>query len=181
MLGAVWAQSLDGCIGDGATMPWHVPEDLKHFKEVTLGAPVIMGRRTWESLNPRFRPLPGRDNLILSRGMPGPWWQGATVISSLAALDDVALADAWIIGGGQVYAATIGMVDRIEVTLMGANVVDAYGDKAVYAPVIPEDFSVVFETDWLVSEKGHLELPGMPPSELPLKYKFLTYERKDAA
>lgn len=58
MLGAIWAQSLDGIIGDGAQMPWHVPEDLKHFKEVTMGAPVIMGRKTWESLNPKFRPCP---------------------------------------------------------------------------------------------------------------------------
>ena len=49
-LGAIWAQSLDGIIGDGEQMPWHVPEDLAHFKEVTLGSPVIMGRRTWESL-----------------------------------------------------------------------------------------------------------------------------------
>ena len=48
-LGAVWAQSLDGIIGDGEQMPWHVPEDLAHFKEITLGSPVIMGRNTWES------------------------------------------------------------------------------------------------------------------------------------
>ena len=53
MLGAIWAQSLDGIIGDGEQMPWHVPEDLKHFKDVTMGAPVIMGRKTWESLNPK--------------------------------------------------------------------------------------------------------------------------------
>lgn len=52
MLGAIWGQSLDGIIGDGEQMPWHVPEDLKHFKDVTMGAPVIMGRKTWESLNP---------------------------------------------------------------------------------------------------------------------------------
>lgn len=204
MWGAIWAQSLDGLIGDGAAMPWHVPEDLAHFKEVTMGAPVIMGRRTWDSLHPKFRPLPGRDNYILSRSKPGPWSAGGTVIHSL---DDAPFASpfspsarrgasstshadvvalnaanrAWIIGGGQVYAATIDMVDRIEVTMMGANIGDVYGDAAVYAPTIPADFSIVGETDWLVSANGHLTLPGMPPSEIPLKYKFISYERKAAA
>ena len=50
MLGAIWAQSLDGVIGDGAGMPWHIPEDLTHFREITTGHPVLMGRRTWLSL-----------------------------------------------------------------------------------------------------------------------------------
>ena len=207
MLGAIWAQSLDGLIGDGTTMPWYVPEDLQHFKDVTMGAPVIMGRRTWDSLNPKFRPLPGRDNYILSRQAPGPWSAGGTVIRSLADAPFVSPQSpsarpthavphnttpnnvvsmgsaplAWIIGGGQVYAATIDVVDRIEVTMMGANIGDVYGDSAVYAPTIPRDFSIVAESEWLVSAKGHLALPGMPPSEIPLKYKFISYERKAAA
>ena len=55
-----------GVIGRDGGMPWHVPEDLAHFKDVTLGAPVIMGRKTWESLPPRFRPLPGRANIVVT-------------------------------------------------------------------------------------------------------------------
>ena len=86
MLGAIWAQSLDGVIGDGVAMPWHVPEDLKHFKEVTIGSPVVMGRRTWESLNPKFRPLPGRDNYVLSRKAPGAWSAGAQVTANISQL-----------------------------------------------------------------------------------------------
>ena len=172
MWGAIWAQSLDGCIGNGVTMPWHVPEDLAHFKEVTLGAPVVMGRKTWQSLNPTFRPLPGRDNYILSRQLPGQWSAGAEVLRDL----QHAPHEAWILGGGQVYAATLGQVERVEITLMDANVEDA-----VFAPEIPAQFSLTAETGWLTSEKGHLELPGIPPSELPLKYKFLTYERKISA
>ena len=69
MLRAIWAQNLMGLIGDGKSMPWHVPEDLQHFKKLTLGSPIIMGRRTWESLP--VRPLPGRKNLVLSRRTPG--------------------------------------------------------------------------------------------------------------
>ena len=64
MLGAIWAQSVDGIIGDGEDMPWHLPEDLKHFKDTTSGHPIIMGRRTWESLP--FKPLPNRKNIVLS-------------------------------------------------------------------------------------------------------------------
>ena len=65
--GLIWAESHGGVIGRDGGMPWHVPEDLAHFKEVTLGAPVIMGRKTWESLPPRFRPLPGRANIVVTR------------------------------------------------------------------------------------------------------------------
>ena len=127
MLGAIWAQSLDGVIGDGVVMPWHVPEDLKHFKEVTMGAPVIMGRKTWESLNPKFRPLPGRENIVLSSREPGEWSAGATVVDNLDAALDAAPGDAWIIGGGQLYHSALERVDTIELTLMGVQVGDAYG------------------------------------------------------
>ena len=176
MLGAIWAQSLDGIIGDGEQMPWHVPEDLKHFKDVTMGEPVIMGRKTWESLNPKFRPLPGRENYVLSSRTPGQWSAGAQVITAMPPL-----SDAWVIGGGQIYSATLDQVDRIEVTLMGVNIGDTYGDKSIYAPEIPEEFGLAHSTDWLTSDKGHLELPEQSASDLPMKYRFLTYDRKDAA
>lgn len=181
MLGAIWAQSLDGIIGDGAVMPWHVPEDLKHFKEVTMGAPVIMGRKTWESLNPKFRPLPGRENIVLSRRAPGEWSAGATVVDNLDAALDATLDDAWIIGGGQLYNSALDRVDRIEVTLMGVQVGDAYGADAVLAPAVPDAFSLSADSDWITSASGHLTIPGQPPSELPMKYRFLTYDRKATA
>lgn len=180
MLGAIWAQSLDGVIGDGVAMPWHVPEDVKHFKEVTIGSPVVMGRRTWESLNPKFRPLPGRDNYVLSRKAPGAWSAGAQVTANISQLTHT-LDDAWFIGGGQIYSSTIDDVDIIEITLMGVNIGNIYGDAAVYAPEVPDSFGLSASTDWLTSEKGHLAIPGQPLSELPMKYRFLTYERKDAA
>ncbi len=70
-LGLIWAEADGGVIGAAGGMPWHVPEDLAHFKDVTAGAPVVMGRKTWESLPERFRPLPGRRNIVVTRN--GDW------------------------------------------------------------------------------------------------------------
>ncbi|MEX3506325.1 dihydrofolate reductase [Corynebacterium sp. LK2590] len=178
-LGAIWAQSLDGIIGDGTDMPWHVPEDLAHFKQTTLGSPVIMGRKTWESLNPKFRPLPDRENFIISSRTPGEWSAGGEVLAGIDKLPE--LDSAWVMGGGQLYAATIDDVDVIEITLMGVNIGSIYGDEAVFAPAVPAHFGLSRDSDWLTSDKGRLTIPGTPPSDLPMKYRFLTYERKDAA
>lgn len=71
-LGAIWAQTTDGIIGRNGTMPWHVPEDLNHFKEITAGKPVIMGRRTWESLPEHYKPLSGRVNIVITRSVSAP-------------------------------------------------------------------------------------------------------------
>lgn len=178
LLGAIWAQSLDGIIGDGSGMPWHVPEDLAHFREVTSGHPVIMGRRTWRSLPEKFRPLPGRENFILCTREAGEWSSGGRVVNDLPELLHV--PEVWIMGGGQVYAATIDEVDVLEVTLIGVHLGDVLGDLAVYAPEIPPEFGLVSDTDWLISEKGRLVLDDAP-SDLPLRYRFLRYERKEAA
>ena len=72
-------------------------------------------------------------------------------------------------------------MDTIELTLMGVQVGDAYGTDAVLAPSVPEAFSLSADSDWLTSQSGHLTIPGQPPSELPMKYRFLTYDRKAAA
>ncbi len=126
----IWAESRDGVIGSGGGMPWHVSEDLAHFKELTWGAPVIMGRRTWESLDPRFRPLPGRRNLVLTAA--SDWSQpGAERAASLAdAVDSMQDAGTvWVIGGGRVFAEAIGRADRLEVTELDVAV-----DGDVMAP-----------------------------------------------
>ncbi len=123
-LGAIWAQTDVGIIGRNGDMPWYAPEDLAHFKKVTLGAPVIMGRRTWESFPPRFRPLPGRTNIVISRSVTeaeerdGALWVPSLDAALYAARDaagapveatpaDTAAVDAWIIGGGSVYAEAL--------------------------------------------------------------------------
>ena len=68
----IFARAANGVIGANNTIPWHIPEDMAHFKQQTVGAPVIMGRKTWDSLPPRFRPLPGRQNIVVTRQ---PGWQ----------------------------------------------------------------------------------------------------------
>ena len=78
-VGLIWAQSTSGVIGRDGTIPWSLPEDMAHFKRLTMGHTVVMGRRTWESLPVRFRPLPGRRNVVVSRN-PDYRAEGAEVV-----------------------------------------------------------------------------------------------------
>ena len=116
----------DSVIGLNNRMPWHLPADLRHFKALTLGKPVIMGRKTWDSLG---RPLPGRLNLVVSRH-PDLQLDGAEVYSSLPAA--IARADEWareqgvdelmLIGGGQLYAEALPLAQRIYLTRIDLKV-----------------------------------------------------------
>lgn len=133
-LGAIWAQTSAGVIGRDGTMPWYAPEDLAHFKAVTVGKPVIMGRRTWESFPACFRPLPGRTNIVISRSMTddsvaplergGAFWipsldaaltlAGNTLLTPNATQHPDSLyqqVTAWIIGGGSIYAEALSRED----------------------------------------------------------------------
>lgn len=152
-VGLVWAQSVDGVIGRDGDMPWYLPEDQAHFREVTTGSPVIMGRRTWDSLPERFRPLPGRANIVLSR-RTDLRLEGADVVPDVAAALAAAASArvAWVIGGEQVYAAFLGVADRAEVTEIDVRV---EGDTA--APALGEGWDVVSrspEEGWHVSRTG---------------------------
>ena len=113
------ARAANGVIGKDNGMPWRLPADLAHFKRTTLGRPVIMGRRTWESIG---RPLPGRRNIVVTRntGFPAA---GAEIVGSLdAAWHAAADADeVFVIGGGQLYAEAMPAADRIYVTEIGEN------------------------------------------------------------
>jgi dihydrofolate reductase len=116
-LNLIYACADNGVIGRDNALPWHLPEDLAHFRQLTLGCPVLMGRKTWDSLPPRFRPLPGRLNLVLTRQVD---WHadGATRVATL----DEALAhcpadqDLWVIGGAEVYAMALPQAHRLEIT-----------------------------------------------------------------
>ncbi|TFZ00243.1 dihydrofolate reductase [Ramlibacter humi] len=103
-LGLIYARAANGVIGKDNRIPWRLPEDMAHFKAVTMGSPVIMGRKTWDSLPPKFRPLPGRRNIVVTR--QADWRaEGAERVASLeAALALCAGAEkAWVIGGGELY------------------------------------------------------------------------------
>lgn len=149
-VGLVWAQAHGGVIGAGGGLPWHLPEDLALFRRLTLGSTVVMGRRTWESLPERFRPLPGRTNVVLTsdRGWSA---DGATragsVAEALGAHDPV-----WVIGGGAVYAAFLPHADRLVVTE-----VDTVVDGDTWAPAIGADWQRVSRTPadgWSLSSTG---------------------------
>ena len=100
----IYARARNGVIGKDNQMPWHLPEDLAHFKRVTLGQPVIMGRKTWDSLPARFRPLPGRLNIVITRQND---WQAEGAMRAASINDAIRLCgdapDAWIIGGAEIY------------------------------------------------------------------------------
>lgn len=112
------AVAKNGVIGVNNQLPWHLPEDLKHFRELTRGATVVMGRKTWESLPDAFRPLPGRRNIVVSR-QAGLLLSGAEVMDSLEAVR-AALAGqsgpVFVIGGADIYRQAIGWADRLELT-----------------------------------------------------------------
>lgn len=153
----VWANAHDGVIGKDGVMPWHVPEDMAHFREVTGADPVIMGRRTWDSLPERFRPLPGRRNIVVTRNADFVA-AGAEVAHSIA--DALALAEmprVSIIGGGQIYRAALPHATALEVTELD---IDVEGDT--HAPAT-EGFEVVEASDWADSK-----------TDIP--YRFVRYE-----
>ena len=101
-------------IGAHGKLPWHLPEDLKHFKNLTLGHPIIMGRRTWDSLG---KPLPGRENIVISR-KPGYEAPGASVASSVEAAVALCAGEplAFVIGGAEIYAAALPLADGLVLT-----------------------------------------------------------------
>ena len=145
LIGAIWTQAENGIIGAGGAMPWHVPEDLAHFKRTTAGHPVIMGRATWNSLPAKFRPLPGRTNIVLTTQADAHGQlrkDGAVPVSSLE--EAIALAqrseggeEVWIIGGGNVYAQALDLLDLAVVTKLD---VSPEGDTS--APSLTADFAL---------------------------------------
>ena len=114
----VAALASDRVIGKAGALPWRLPDDLKHFKALTLGKPVIMGRKTFESIG---RPLPGRTNVILSH-TSGPIEGCIVVRSPQAALDACEAESVSVIGGGEIYRAFLPLAEILELTLIEAEV-----------------------------------------------------------
>lgn len=137
---AIVAMASNRVIGRDGTLPWHFPEDLKFFKRTTLGHPILMGRTTFESIG---RPLPGRQNIVLSRTMEPR--EGITVIRDVAELNAES-GDAqtvFVIGGAQVYAELLPQCDGLYLTLVKG---DYAGDT--YLPAFEDHFELkeVLET-----------------------------------
>ncbi|MCW2688012.1 MAG: dihydrofolate reductase [Mycobacterium sp.] len=156
----IWAQSPSGVIGRGGGIPWRLPEDLVRFKELTVGHTVLMGRLTWESLPTKFRPLPGRRNVVLTRDA-GYQADGAEVVTDLDDALKAADGELWVIGGGQIYVAALPHATGCEVTEVDVSLPREDGD--VIAPVL-DDSWITDDADWRTSRTG-------------LRYRFSTYSR----
>ena len=160
-LGLIYARARNGVIGKGGVMPWHLPEDLAHFKRSTLGAPVIMGRKTWDSVPARFRPLPGRRNIVITRD---PQWQepGAERVASLE--EGIALckdeATAWVTGGAEIFRLALPHAHVAVVTEIEA---DFEGDT--FAPELGPHWREV-------QRERHVSATGVP-------YSFITYHNSE--
>ena len=151
------AVAKNGVIGKQGKLPWHLSEDLKHFKLLTLGHPVIMGRRTWESLG---EPLPGRENIVVSR-RPGFEAPGASVAATLEAAIALCTGEpvAFVIGGAQIYAAALPLADGMVLTEIQQ---DYEGDTS---------FPAWDRTAWRIAQKvTHTSRAGV-------RFDFVRYER----
>lgn len=157
-LGLIWAQSTSGVIGRAGGIPWRLPEDQAHFKEVTRGHTVVMGRRTWDSLPAKVRPLPGRKNVVVTRQTDFAA-DGATVVGSLD--DALTDPDTWVIGGEQIYTLALPQASRCEVTEIDIDLPRDDGDAV--APVLDEAW-VGTPGEWHTSRAG-------------LRYRFHSYQR----
>ncbi|MBU6164990.1 MAG: dihydrofolate reductase [Alphaproteobacteria bacterium] len=159
----VVARARNGVIGMGGALPWHLPADLKRFKAITVGKPVVMGRKTFESIG---KPLPGRQNIVLTRD---PTWRadGVTVVPNLAeavaaaGLDPRVRGDVMIIGGAEIYALALPIATRIELTEVDAA---PHGDT-----VLPPFDAARWREVARVAHPAEGERPG---------FAFVTLERR---
>jgi dihydrofolate reductase len=149
-------------IGRDGGMPWDppIPDDMRHFRALTMGQTVIMGRKTWDSLPESRRPLPGRRNVVLTRG------------NMDREMRDPENADAWIIGGGEIYAATMAYVDTIHATVL----FDDSFECDVFFPEIDES---IFELRYNIVRATHafkcyVRRGVECPERIVERYRFFT-------
>ncbi|KAA9021689.1 type 3 dihydrofolate reductase [Niallia endozanthoxylica] len=161
MISFIVAMDKNRVIGKDNQLPWHLPADLKFFKRVTMGHPIIMGRNTFESIG---KPLPGRENIIVTRNKEYVQ-EGCTIIHSIEELLQMAShnnEEVFVIGGAELFQATFPMADRLYITRIEEEFT---GDT--YFP----EFN---QSDWdLVSQEK-----GVKDEKNPYEYFFTIYERK---
>ena len=160
----VLARAANGVIGKNNALPWHLPEDLAHFRELTSGAPVIMGRKTWDSLPARFRPLPNRVNIVVTR--QADWSaEGAMRVAGLSeamvACEKQQVPEAWVIGGAQIYEAAEPFAARAIIT-------------EIHREFEGDAFAPTFGAAWRETAcELHVSVNGLP-------FSFVTMEREHA-
>ncbi len=123
MITIVAAVACNGCIGKDGVLPWRIPDDMKRYRAITMGKVVVMGRKTWESIPERFRPLPGRTNVVVTRQDGYPLPAGVECYASLTdALTAHAGDDVVVNGGGAVYAEAMARADVLDLTHVHCDV-----------------------------------------------------------
>jgi len=160
----VAAVARGGVIGRDGTIPWRIPEDMAYFRELTTGHAVVMGRRTWDSLPDRFRPLPGRRNVVLTRN---PAWRASGAEAARSLEEALALLGheerVFVIGGAEVYAAALPLADELLLT----EIEDDVAGDAFFPPYDPAAFVTAERTPRTSAD-------GTP-------FAFVRYERRSAS
>jgi dihydrofolate reductase len=159
----IYARARNGTIGKDGKLPWRIPEDMQHFKALTMGWPVVMGRKTWDSLPPKFRPLEGRRNIVITR-QAGWRAEGAERAGSLG--EALALCEGaeqvWIGGGAEIYAQALPLAHVAEVTEVD---IEVEGDA--FAPTLGPGWTEA-------ARERHVAASG-------LAYSFVTYRNTQPA
>lgn len=167
MLSIIVAVAQNGAIGRNNGLLWHISEDLKYFKGTTMGHPVIMGRKTYESVG---RPLPGRRNIVLTRGelkipqIKNPQTTSMEVVDSLEKVLQIAEGDQefFIMGGGMLYNATFRMADKLYITRIFASAEDA---DTFFPEISPLEWEIEKEQEVMHDEENDID------------FQFLVYKR----
>ena len=122
----IWAQDCDGGIGKQGQLPWHISEDLKNFKKITLNSPIIMGRKTWESLP--FKPLPNRRNIVLSSSKISNVEVYRSIDDCLTSLETELVSKVFIIGGAAIYKSFFSYASHLHITFVSikSNSIDTF-------------------------------------------------------
>ncbi len=151
ILSAIVAVSENNAIGVDNQLPWHLPDDLKFFKRTTLGKPVLMGRKTYESLG---KPLPGRLNIVISRQQDLQLPEGVLLFQDLREgierLEKEVTDEGFIIGGGKIFEETMDVLDRLYITKVAAVIPDA---TAFFPEVDHSHWKLVWEEEHAADEK----------------------------
>ena len=154
----IFARAANGVIGKDGGLPWQLPEDMAHFKRTTSGHPVIMGRKTWDSLPPKFRPLPGRRNIVVTRQLH---WQADGAVRASTLEEAVAqcgdASDAWVIGGAEIYQQALPLAQTAVVTEIHADY-----DGDAFAPALGPQWREMLR-------ERHTAASG-------LEFSFVTYQ-----
>ncbi|KOP83126.1 dihydrofolate reductase [Cytobacillus solani] len=161
MISLMWAMDNNHVIGYNNQLPWHLPEDLKFFKRTTMGHPIAMGRKTWDSIG---RPLPGRENIVITRN-PEFTCEGCTVLNSVEALLEYSRQkeeEIFVIGGAEIFKLILPDADKLYLT----RIYDEFKGDTFFPALNLEEWSLLSREKGIKDEKN------------PYDYEFMIYEKK---